>query len=388
MLQSTLEHAEMSPTTKTLNPLHFEDLEPHRFEDLIRQLAYDFREWSNLEATGRSGGDDGFDIRGREVIGMSEDETEQDDIVAQERIWLIQCKREKTITPKKLTGYAHDVLLDQSEPIYGVIFAAACNFSKKARDQFIAKIREHGVQEFQLWGRAELEDMLFQPKNDHLLFAYFQISLRVRMRTTKTLIRSRLATKRKVMAAIGNGARDFRPVLLRDPREDRYPCSEDIPDFTMSPKWKVLYFTGLYHSGLKFLGTKFYAYLADDHVHFDIARCFNNTNTAHLDPWTDAEDQQEQRQRVELVWNRIPEQNRGHLTETVYLPYDRILAIDDHGDNIFDEPHIYIEFDPDGVPFCASSAVIDTIGVESVRIHPEKENRIEYFPDELREKPE
>ena len=42
----------MSKTTKTLNPLHFEDLEPHRFEDLVRQLAYDFRNWRSLEPTG------------------------------------------------------------------------------------------------------------------------------------------------------------------------------------------------------------------------------------------------------------------------------------------------------------------------------------------------
>ncbi len=40
-------------TTRTLNPLHFEDLEPHRFEDMVRQLAYDFRPWRSIEATGR-----------------------------------------------------------------------------------------------------------------------------------------------------------------------------------------------------------------------------------------------------------------------------------------------------------------------------------------------
>jgi hypothetical protein len=53
--------------TRTMGALHFEDLEPHRFEDLIRQLAYDFRSWRQLEATGRAGGDDGFDVRGFET---------------------------------------------------------------------------------------------------------------------------------------------------------------------------------------------------------------------------------------------------------------------------------------------------------------------------------
>ena len=31
--------------------------------------------------------------------------------------------------------------------------------------------------EFYLWGAGELEDMLYQPKNDHILFAFFGISL-------------------------------------------------------------------------------------------------------------------------------------------------------------------------------------------------------------------
>lgn len=50
-------------TTRTLNPLHFEDLEPHRFEDLVRQLIYDFRHWQSIEATGRLGADEGVDSR-------------------------------------------------------------------------------------------------------------------------------------------------------------------------------------------------------------------------------------------------------------------------------------------------------------------------------------
>ena len=59
----------MARVTRTVNPLHFEDLEPHRFEDLIRQLAHGFRSWRYLEATGRLGQDDGVDIRAVEAIG-------------------------------------------------------------------------------------------------------------------------------------------------------------------------------------------------------------------------------------------------------------------------------------------------------------------------------
>jgi len=44
----------MPSVTRTLGPLHFEDLEPKRFEDLVRQLIYDFRPWRALEGTGRA----------------------------------------------------------------------------------------------------------------------------------------------------------------------------------------------------------------------------------------------------------------------------------------------------------------------------------------------
>ena len=54
----------ITTVTKTLGPLHFDDLEPKRFKDLARQLVYDFRIWRRLEATGRAGSDDGFDARG------------------------------------------------------------------------------------------------------------------------------------------------------------------------------------------------------------------------------------------------------------------------------------------------------------------------------------
>ena len=49
----------MAKVSKTIGPLHFEDLEPHRFEDLVRQLIYDFRSWKAIEATGRVGLDEG-----------------------------------------------------------------------------------------------------------------------------------------------------------------------------------------------------------------------------------------------------------------------------------------------------------------------------------------
>src|SRR5579863_1880105 len=108
----------MATPTRTIGPLHLEDLEPHRFEDMVRQLIYDFRNWRALESTGRSGSDDGFDARGFEIVDDGEErgESDRDDeapdpapMAATDRIWLVQCKREKRIPPKKLTGYLADI---------------------------------------------------------------------------------------------------------------------------------------------------------------------------------------------------------------------------------------------------------------------------------------
>jgi hypothetical protein len=124
-------------TTKTIGPLHLEDLEPHRFEDLVRQLIYDFRAWRMLEATGRSGGDDGFDARGYEIVAsaageetVEEDGEESAEVGADDRLWLIQCKR----GPGKLVDYLDAVPAAELTNLHGIVFAAACDFSKKARD--------------------------------------------------------------------------------------------------------------------------------------------------------------------------------------------------------------------------------------------------------------
>ena len=125
----------MKSPSKTTGPLHFEDLDPHRFEDLVRQPIYDFRTWKSLEGLGRSGSDEGFDVRGVQIIESldsadqdKEDEDNQEAIYGSERLWLIQCKREKSVPPKKLAKYAKAAV---STDLYGVIFAACCDFSPK-----------------------------------------------------------------------------------------------------------------------------------------------------------------------------------------------------------------------------------------------------------------
>lgn len=382
----------MAKVSKTIGPLHFEDLEPHRFEDLVRQLIYDFRSWKAIEATGRVGLDEGFDARAWESIYEESPESEKiekESMQKEDRIWLIQCKREKSITPKKIQEYIKRIVVDRTEPLYGIIFVAACDFSKRTRDVFIEEIRKKGFQEFRLWGKAELEDMLFQPKNDHLLFAYFGVSLLIRRRSLKTQIRSKLTTKRKVIRYLGGVSEgSFEPVLIRDARDTSYPYKDELEDLDKKPKWYPYFFVGHYHDGIEILFRKHFAYLADDQIGWDYVKEVNDART-HDNPWENrriAQKNDEKRHHVYDYWSKIPEKNRAWLEIITLIPYERIIEIDGDGDTYFNHPHIYVELSQDGGFFEKEyKAVLKTAGGLSSReiYNPDPENRIRLFPGQF-----
>src|SRR5215207_1522029 len=90
--------------TRTLGPIHFEDLDPHRFEDLVRQLIYDLKAWQSIESTGRGGADDGFDVRAYEMaqaapVPEGEEGVEGPPHPMEGNLWMIQSKREKELGP-------------------------------------------------------------------------------------------------------------------------------------------------------------------------------------------------------------------------------------------------------------------------------------------------
>jgi hypothetical protein len=339
-----------------------EDLEPHRFEDLIRQLIYDFRSWRALEATGRGGSDDGFDVRGVEIVPSLRDsrepiseEHEDDDGEegadvdltfggTEDRIWLIQCKRERSIPPKKLVRYLDDISESERTGLYGIIFAAACDFSKAARDAFREKVVELGFSEAHLWGKGEIEDRLFQPKNDQLLFAYFGFSLLTRQRSLKTAVRSRLAMKRKALRCI----RDYQTVLVRDATDDRYPYLDEDESLGRAERgrWNVWTCTGCFHNGLRFVFARHFAYLGDDGEEWDYAECMNDARIRKFEnPWLEGDDaaRADSRSAAMEIWNALPEKNRAWYELLGVLPFESIIDIDDKADEFTENtPHIYV----------------------------------------------
>jgi Restriction endonuclease len=225
--------------SRTLNPLHFEDLEPHRFEDLIRQLAYGFREWSRIEATGRLGQDEGVDIRALETVTATTEASESDEdegeeprrIVLEEREWRIQCKRYKQMGPKFVRGVVTEAVPDPSRAPYGLIVAAACDVSAQAITAFHEERLSRGVREGHLWTKAHLEDLLFLPENDHLLFAYFGISLGTRRKSQLQQLQAMITLKRKLLRAYKKESLHSvhrEDVVIHDVSDSTYPKNEII----------------------------------------------------------------------------------------------------------------------------------------------------------------
>jgi hypothetical protein len=373
-------------TTRTLNPLPFEHLEPKRFEDLVRQLLYDFRQWQKLEPTGRLGSDDGFDVRGWELVGdlgraVSAEDTDDDpiDTPAEERIWLVQCKRERRIGPKKLEEYLAAIDPTIASSLYGVVFAAPCDFSKATRDVQHQWCLKNQVSEWVIWGKAELEDMLFQPKNDHLLFAYFSISLQIRKRSARTEIRAQVAMKRKLKTRLEARGANL-PVVLRDPTDERYPyIDRDKPKDQRDHRWRVYRELGLTHRGLKLEVARFFAFVDDDGVHWDWADAYNDAINPHEDPWSDDSDESNTlRHEIWECWHSLPDSNRTFATIVAYLPIDKILDIDELGDDVTEHPQIFALWENARPPLDCCYVECRNLNINT------HENRAEKFPARFR----
>lgn len=351
---------------KTIGPLHLEDLEPHRFEDLVRQLLYDFRTWTEIEAVGRSGSDHGFDARAKEVFSLDYDQNiDFDDELSTfgsatnkvNRMWVVQCKREKSIGPRKLSSYMTELPDVQEHGLYGLIFVAACDFSFAARDVFREKAREKGYAEAYLWGKGEIEDQLFQPKNDHLLFAYFGISLQTKKRTISTSVRARLAVKRKVFRVLEKNYTG-RFILVRDASDDRYPYVDgnDKPGNRKNGRWCLMQYEAAIAQGILFKLTEQFAYIADDQKSWDYLESWNSAlPQTYENHWyveeIETPDLPSQDDYFE-VWSELPENNKAHFFEYGIIPYENIIDVDENGDQYFEGPHLYImPYDPAVGPF-------------------------------------
>lgn len=384
--------------TRTLNPLPFSDLEPHRFEDLIRQLAYDLRRWKSLEATGRGGTDSGMDIRAVELVPIDQErveEEEQDERPDEdfiERQWIFQCKREKALAASRIRKIVAESLALSKTPPHGFVLAAACDISKLARDAFREEMVSRGIEEFLIWAKSELEDLLFQPKNDRLLFAYFGIALQPRRRNLATALRSEITKKKQLSALIGDeNYRNGKLILLRDPTDERYPNQPKEKE--PRARWLLGRALSLRTPGrLMVLQHEYLAATTPNGKQWDAI--FDRDTMMHMAEgelrsaraWSVDEMNRSDRSAHEF-WNEyIDESERAVLKIRRAVPLDRILALDLLGDGYFPVPHLLVEFVDKTGPFSAGQyPILERTYLNGGHIDMDlgPENRARIFPRPL-----
>lgn len=150
--------------TKTTNPIHFEDLEPMRFEDLAFNLLYRQSKWHSINHLGRSGSDGGIDIEGTEIDSQTELKN-----------WIVQCKRYKSFSPKEAESVIES-LKTKYPSNNNFLLIISCPFSKTGHNRLNELKAKLEIEELQVWTNSNLEAELYHNHPD-LLNIYFGISI-------------------------------------------------------------------------------------------------------------------------------------------------------------------------------------------------------------------
>ncbi len=148
--------------TKTTNRLHFEDLDPFRFEDLCRELLDVMYSWERLDPIGGEGADDGVDIFGVTTSGEP---------------CYCQVKRYKELGPAKIEEIITSIVTNNEiEENACIILMTACDISKKGFDSFYNTAKRVGFKRCVILTAKSIETLLYN-KYPHLLEKYFGISI-------------------------------------------------------------------------------------------------------------------------------------------------------------------------------------------------------------------
>jgi hypothetical protein len=202
--------------------------------------------------------------------------------------------------------------------------------------------------EFHLWGRAALEDMLHLPKNDHILFTFFGISLVSRRKSSAMEIRAVISTKNKLFNLVGSHPR-HQAVLLRDTKDVHYPYKSEYKDFKNRPRWKEFPAVEMHPLGLIVQVGKYFAFRDAIKKEWDYSDAINLVNRQVDDE--ERETSHDLRQNVESFWEFFRKSHQAMFIVNGLIRFDLIVAIDGEGDSLHKFPHIYVDFQGDRGPF-------------------------------------
>jgi hypothetical protein len=136
--------------SKTVNPVHFEDLSGTQFERLV--FAYHLKVgWTNLTWYGQCGSDDGRDIGGNEPMADG-----------RFRRVIIQCVNRGTLTLSKAAQDMKRAVAASPEPLTSFKFVCRGNISARQRTKITELARLLGISHVPIWSGIEFEEHLRQ----------------------------------------------------------------------------------------------------------------------------------------------------------------------------------------------------------------------------------
>lgn len=133
----------------TTNRLHFEDLEPRRFEELGYQLLYRLHKWNRLDHTGVCGNDGGIDMYGITKEGVH---------------CYCQVKRYQKLTQSDIRDIYATILNNNKSGIESnsrFILICACDLTKPVLDLVYEEGSKYGFNSVEIFSRTKLESLLY-----------------------------------------------------------------------------------------------------------------------------------------------------------------------------------------------------------------------------------
>lgn len=306
--------------TRTFAKLHFEDIDPSRFEDLCLSILYRKRRWEKIENLGRKGKDDAIDIAAEELLENGK-----------RNKWHFQCKRYNNIT----TAHVRSILTDYCEkntdkPDYYFLLTE-CDVTKSVRDTFEYEAEKAGFNVVGIWAASELEAILYSERQD-LLFAFFGINLSEERNNMIGSIRRNIALKKRMHKDftrprlkeencknnIEEPWRGFinNKVLIRSIYDKSYPKNTLIDDPGTGYYKAEIY--NWYHNGLMV------------HTHPFIVKA----NVRYLK--VDADDESSDPNDYDMI--------EEHLQVIGCIPFENIIEYDIDGDEYYQYPHLFCDF--------------------------------------------
>lgn len=322
----------MNQPTKTINRIHFSDLDPYRFEDLCLALVTRMENWKELIHPGRMGSDGGIDI-----IAFKE---ENDQV----KKWYIQCKRYIKITKLDLKEIIEKVTV---MPPFAdkLLLIVACDISMTLIQYFKDYSKEKGINESEVWTASIIESKLYNVHKD-LLFVYFGISfanrkltnvartkhyLRMEKRVYKELIDYKFINdpkNRKQILYDPSSRFISSEVFIRSIDDTSYPENDQTSSSLIS-SWFRTYFYDTYFNGIEF---------------WLDAVCSTLVIIDKDGKWEPLDDNGDMRKKNPF-YQVILAKQIGRI------PYFNIIDFKTDGDEFSSVPHLFCQYDDYGSPF-------------------------------------